>query len=96
MKWPHLVLAVLGILVPIGAALQGVTFSYVVSIEHRLTRLETLQEAAKVEPRRQVLEPAVRVFDALPRLPPSPQPGDTALSSRWERLPGSPRAHRPP
>lgn len=44
--WQHLALAVLAVLVPIATLLQGATFSYVVAIERRLTRLETLQELA--------------------------------------------------
>lgn len=38
-----LMLTVLAVLVPIGIALQGFTLSTLLSIERRLTRLETLQ-----------------------------------------------------
>lgn len=41
---PRTLLAGVAIAVSVVLALQGVTFTYVVSIEHRLTRLETLQE----------------------------------------------------
>jgi hypothetical protein len=58
MKWVNVVISMFGILAALGAGLQAATFSYVVSIERRLTRLETLQEAAKLEPRRQALEAA--------------------------------------
>lgn len=45
MKWPwNVVLALLGILVPLTGAIQTATFSYVVSIERRLTRLESRDE----------------------------------------------------
>lgn len=41
-----IVLGVLGVLVPIGIALQGFTLTTLLSIERRLTRLETLQGLA--------------------------------------------------
>ena len=43
-RWPQVALAIVGILVPIVTALQAWTFAYVVSIEHRLTRVETIDE----------------------------------------------------
>jgi hypothetical protein len=38
------ILGALSIAVTIGLALQSATFAFVVSVEHRLTRLETLAE----------------------------------------------------
>jgi|SRR5581483_4113663 len=41
-RWPHYALAILAVLVPIATGLEAATFGYVISIERRLTRLETL------------------------------------------------------
>lgn len=49
-RWPSLVLGILGILVPLGVALQGFTVHTLVSIEHRLTALET-RDALRGPPR---------------------------------------------
>lgn len=43
-RWPQILLALAGVLVPAGVALQGWTLSYVVSIERRIARLEARDE----------------------------------------------------
>jgi hypothetical protein len=66
------VLAIVGLVLTLQIALQGATFSYVIAIERRITRLETLAEVQRIEPRRQVSpggRPAARILAELPPRP---------------------------
>jgi hypothetical protein len=62
----HLFVGILAVAIALLVPLQGATLAYVVSIERRITRLETLAEVQRLEPKRQAL-PAARIVDQVRR-----------------------------